>query len=103
VNCLAEHALTRRLNDGVKADGDFLRTKRSAVLRRGEKNSWLEIVLDEGKNRHIRRLLAAVEVEVLRLVRVAIGPLPLGDLAKGAFRFLTPGEIAALGTRAKTL
>jgi 23S rRNA pseudouridine2605 synthase len=101
VNCLADHALTRRLNDGVKADGDFLRTKRSAVLRRGEKNSWLEIVLDEGKNRHIRRLLAAVEVEVLRLVRVAIGPLALGDLPKGSFRLLTPREIAALAAAAE--
>jgi 23S rRNA pseudouridine2605 synthase len=97
VNCLADHALTRRLNDGVKADGDFLRTKRSAVLRRGEKNSWLEIVLDEGRNRHIRRLLAALEIEVLRLVRVAIGPLPLGDLAKGGYRLLTAREIAELG------
>jgi 23S rRNA pseudouridine2605 synthase len=97
VNCLADDALTRRLNDGVKVDGDFLRTKRTTVLRRGEKNSWLEIVLAEGKNRHIRRLLAAFGIEVLRLVRVAIGPLTLGDVPKGGFRFLTPDEIAALG------
>ena len=52
--------------------------------------------MDEGRNRHIRRLLAAVNVEVLRLVRVAIGPLLLGDLAKGTWRSLTPSEKSAL-------
>ncbi len=44
------------------------------MLRSGAKNGWLEIVLDEGKNRHIRRMLAALDIEVLRLVRVAVGP-----------------------------
>ncbi len=58
---------------------------RVRVLRSGEKNCWLEIVLDEGKNRQIRRMLDGLGVEVLRLVRVAIGPLELGKLAKGAF------------------
>jgi hypothetical protein len=57
-------------------------------------------VLDEGKNRNIRRLLAALGVEVLRLVRVAIGPLPLGNLPKGAFRRLTAQEVGRLETRA---
>ena len=53
-------------------------------------------MLDEGRNRHIRRLLAALGVEVLRLVRVAVGPLALGDLAKGAWRHLTAEEVRAL-------
>ncbi|RVD51040.1 pseudouridine synthase, partial [Mesorhizobium sp. M7A.F.Ca.ET.027.03.2.1] len=46
--------------------------------------------------RHIRRLLAAHGVEVLRLIRIAIGRLPLGDLAKGTARRLTPEELALL-------
>ena len=58
----------------------------------GGKNSWLEISLEEGKNRHIRRLLEALGVEVLRLVRVSIGPLELGELKKGEVRPLTDGE-----------
>jgi 23S rRNA pseudouridine2605 synthase len=52
--------------------------------------------LDEGKNRQIRRLLEALEVRVLRLVRVSIGPLELGDLKKGSARRLTPEEKEAI-------
>jgi len=66
------------------------------ILRRGTRNCWLEIVLDEGKNRQIRRLLAAFGIKVLRLVRVAIGPLLLGGLAKGAYRHLILEEIRTL-------
>ena len=84
------------LRKGIASEGEWLRVKRANRLRSGEKNSWLEIVLDEGKNRHIRRMLEALGAEVLRLVRVAIGPLSLGDLPKGASRPLTPGEKTAL-------
>jgi 23S rRNA pseudouridine2605 synthase len=66
------------------------------MLRSGEHNSWLEIILDEGKNRHIRRMLEALNIEVLQLVRVAIGSLALGDLPKGATRPLEREEKHAL-------
>jgi 23S rRNA pseudouridine2605 synthase len=49
-------------------------------------------VLDEGRNRQIRRMLASLDTEVLRLVRVAIGPLRLGNLEKGSYRPLTLDE-----------
>jgi 23S rRNA pseudouridine2605 synthase len=91
-NQLAEW-LTRGKRD---EDGETLRALRVRVLRTGEKNCWLEIVLDEGRNRQIRRMLAAQDVEVLRLIRVAIGPLPLGQLAKGSCRRLTAEEKSAL-------
>ncbi|TIV72212.1 MAG: pseudouridine synthase, partial [Mesorhizobium sp.] len=58
--------------------------------------AWLEIVLDEGRNRQIRRLLGAFDIEVLRLVRVAIGGLQLGELAKGKARHLTSEELAMI-------
>ncbi len=75
----------------------MLNAKRASLLRAGAKNCWLEIVLDEGKNRQIRRMFSALCMEVLRLIRVAIGPLPLGDLPKGATRELTPEEVCNLG------
>ena len=88
----AEAELIDALQTGRNVDEEHLRVTRAAVLRRGERNTWLEVVLDEGKNRHIRRLLQAFGIEVLRLVRVAIGTLTLGDLAKGKTRPLTSAE-----------
>jgi len=73
--------------------GDHLSAKSVKILRTGEKNTWLEVVLDEGRNRHIRRLLEAFNIEVLRLVRVKIGMLVLGNLEKGQWRELTKYEI----------
>ena len=97
IAALADDDLLRRLTSGFEVEGgEFLRVKRAALLRGGKKNCWLEIVLDEGKNRQIRRLLAALGIEVLRLVRTAIGPLQLRDLAKGKTRPLTRAERASL-------
>jgi len=88
--------VVRKLEQGVGTRVGFLRVRKASILRQGTRNSWLEIILDEGKNRHIRRMLEALGIEVLRLVRVAIGPLALGDLSKGAYRDLTPREKQAL-------
>jgi 23S rRNA pseudouridine2605 synthase len=96
IGTLADATLLRALERGVIVDGERLRVRCVGVLRGGQRNTWLEIVLDEGKNRHIRRLLAALGVEVLRLVRVAIGPLALGKLHKGSSRPLTADEKIAL-------
>jgi 23S rRNA pseudouridine2605 synthase len=97
IGAVADARLLENLERGVEtADGEKLKAKRASLLRAGEKQSWLEIVLDEGKNRQIRRMLEGLGVEVLRLVRVAIGPLQLCDLPKGAYRELRPEEKAAL-------
>ena len=96
VGTVAEEGLLRTLTEGVSSEGNFLRAKTARILRRGARNTWLEIVLDEGKNRHIRRMLAQLDVEMLRLVRVAIGPLALGELKKGDARRLSSAEKQAL-------
>ncbi|MGC2526932.1 MAG: pseudouridine synthase [Candidatus Acidiferrum sp.] len=94
---IADGALLEALKHGVRTtDGDVLRVKQASVLRQGERNCWLEIILDEGKNRHIRRMLEALGVEVLRLIRVAIGPLALGELPKSTVRALTAEEKLSL-------
>jgi 23S rRNA pseudouridine2605 synthase len=88
--------LLEDLERGAMVDGERLAAKAARFLRAGARNAWLEIVLDEGRNRQLRRLLAAFDVSVLRLVRVAIGSLPLGKLPKGAWRELTNQEIESL-------
>jgi 23S rRNA pseudouridine2605 synthase len=90
---LADEKLLASMLEGIQADeGDFLRVKAVRLVRSGQRHSWIEVVLDEGKNRHIRRLLDKLNVEVLRLIRTAIGPLVLGELQKGSARMLTLDE-----------
>jgi pseudouridine synthase len=84
---------------GIEDAGERLQARGARLLRVGEKNAWLEVVLDEGRNRHIRRLLAALGFDVLRLIRVAIGPLALGELPKGQWRRLSVDEVRALDRR----
>jgi 23S rRNA pseudouridine2605 synthase len=96
IGAVADAAFLLAIVRGVKSDGEMLRARDARVLRAGGKNCWLDIVLDEGKNRQIRRMMESLGVEVLRLVRVAIGSLELGKLAKGTCRELTAEEKLAL-------
>jgi 23S rRNA pseudouridine2605 synthase len=94
---VADEQLVHAIVRGIRTqDGNLLRARQCRILRSGEKNCWLEIVLHEGKNRQIRRMLKSLDVEVLRLIRVAIGPLQLGTLAKGSSRPLTEEQKSAL-------
>jgi 23S rRNA pseudouridine2605 synthase len=95
IDRLADATMLADLTLGVQLEGEHIGAKSARVLRAGGKNAWLEIVLEEGRNRQIRRLLAAFDVSVLRLVRIAIGPLTLGELPKGQWRALTDDEINA--------
>ena len=91
-----DEELLDKLASGAPVDRDWLRFKSVRCMRSGLKNAWLEVTLDEGRNRQIRRVLEAYDVAVLRLVRVAIGELALGELQKGHWRLLSEPEIASL-------
>ena len=96
VRGVPEPATLERLHAGVTDKGELLSAESVRIIGGGERNAWLEIVLHEGRNRQIRRMLAACGHDVLRLMRVAIGPLELGELPKGGWRALTDAEIRAL-------
>jgi 23S rRNA pseudouridine2605 synthase len=96
IDRLPDAAIIETLAAGARVDGEMLRAKRVSSLRSGQKNGWLEITLDEGRNRQIRRLLSAFDIAALRLVRVSVGTVELGSLAKGSWRALTAPEIESL-------
>jgi 23S rRNA pseudouridine2605 synthase len=100
VSCRIDESFVRRMLQGQTIEGDHLSARQVTILREGAKNCWLQIVLAEGRNRHIRRLLAAFDLEVLRLVRISLGGLSLGNLAKGDFRSLSQDEVLSLGPTA---
>lgn len=83
-----------RLRKGVDIGGYVTRPAIAKVIKENPRNAWLEIILTEGKNRQVRRMIEVLGHRVLRLVRVGIGPLEMGDLKKGEWRRVTPREIA---------
>jgi 23S rRNA pseudouridine2605 synthase len=86
----------RQLTIGVRLSEGWARAKRVRSRRRLKQTTVLEIVLNEGKNREIRRLLAKLEHKVLRLKRIAIGRIRLGEMASGECRPLTRDEVKEL-------
>src|SRR5882757_2792715 len=96
IDRLPDAAMLAALEHGVFSNGEHLKARSAHCLRSGGKNAWLEIVLEEGRNRQIRRLLEPLDVSVLRLVRVAVGSVSLGALAKGRWRMLTQKEMDSL-------
>jgi 23S rRNA pseudouridine2605 synthase len=99
VEGVPDAAALRALGEGVPL-GDGTLSRPAAVRALGAArggDTWLEIVLTEGKNRQVRRMCAAVGHEVRELIRVAVGGLALGDLPPGRWRRLTAAEVRALG------
>ncbi len=79
-----------RLNDGITGPAFVKKVKKA------EQNSWLELTIREGRKHQVKRMLEAVGHPVIKLVRIRMGPLSLGDLPAGGFRFLTDREANAL-------
>ena len=104
----------RQLSRGIRLSGVRTRPAEARLLekaprlpdrpvpirfRRNVPTAWLEITLHEGMNRQVRRMTAAVGHPTLRLVRVAIGPMVLGDLQPGQWRDLTPEEVTRISQK----
>ncbi len=84
------------LSEGVELDGKKTLPAQIRVLVKEENRTVLQITLQEGRNRQIRRMLELFEIETIRLKRIAIGPVRLGMLEAGKWRKLTDKEIASL-------
>ncbi len=96
-NGLTSDATIAKLNAGIQMKrGDWARPESVRRVEDRGKHTWLEVVLTEGKNREVRRMIEAAGFKVLKLVRTRIGPLTLQGLQPGMYRQLTPGEVLAL-------
>ncbi|MCB1610513.1 MAG: rRNA pseudouridine synthase [Xanthomonadales bacterium] len=100
IDRVPDEAQLARLRVGVVDREEHLSAVQVELLRSGGKTAWLAITLDEGRNRQIRRLLQAQGIGTLRLIRVGIGGLVLGDLAKGKLRELKATDLARLSPQA---
>jgi len=96
INGVPDRRALQRLETGIFVDGTKTLPARVAVIRKGDRNSWLRIVLAEGRNRQVKRMVEEVGFRVLKLRRVAFGPLSLQGVQAGQFRKLGMDEIVKL-------
>jgi 23S rRNA pseudouridine2605 synthase len=86
----------RQLERGIKLEDGMTAPAQVKKIRKAEQNSWLEVTIREGRKHQVKRMLESVGHPVIRLTRVKMGPLSLGRLESGEFRFLTDREANAL-------
>jgi 23S rRNA pseudouridine2605 synthase len=96
VEGLPSKAAVRRLTDGVELEDGPAAATSARIVDRSNDTTMIELVMNEGRNREIRRMCDAIGHPVLRLVRTAIGPLADRTLRPGTFRELTPVEVSEL-------
>jgi 23S rRNA pseudouridine2605 synthase len=101
VSTLLSEAQLQRLRDGVELNDRLTRPATVSRVRDSAKYTHLEIVLTEGRNRQVRRMVEAVGARVLKLVRIRIGSIAIGSLPIGTWRRLTPAEVTALMGRSE--
>jgi pseudouridine synthase len=85
-----------RLKRGVMLEDGRARVVSCSILRQKEKNSWVQVVVTEGRNRLVKRMFSAIRHPVLKLKRIQFGPIQLGNLPFGQFRYLTAEELERL-------
>jgi 23S rRNA pseudouridine2605 synthase len=92
----ADATVPARWLAGVREDGELLRAESCRVLSSNNTRTMFEVALAEGRNRELRRMCAALRLEVERLQRIQIGRIKLGELPSGKWRTLTEAEIKSL-------
>tara|TARA_Y100000739_G_scaffold44159_1_gene33794 strand:+ start:749 stop:1468 length:720 start_codon:yes stop_codon:yes gene_type:complete len=90
-----DSVVLKSLTTGLHEDGDFLKAKHAKLLYANNTRSQVELVLEEGKNREIRRMFKVLGYRVLLLQRIAVGPVKLGELPLGKWRVLSRAEITS--------
>ena len=90
-----DSVVLKSLTIGLHEDGDFLKAKHAKLLYANNTRSQVELVLEEGKNREIRRMFKVLGYRVLLLQRIAVGPVKLGELPLGKWRVLSRAEITS--------
>jgi len=91
----------RILSGGVPLEDGFFKPLQATLERKSAKSCWVTLILAEGRNRVIRRALATLGHPVVRLIRVGLSDILLGDLKPGAYRYLTGKEVARLMNASK--
>lgn len=86
----------QRLRNGIRLSEGLTQPADIGNVRCGRATGWFEMTIREGRNRQVRRMCEAVDLQVVRLKRLSIGFLTLGSLSTGAYRKLSPQEIARL-------
>jgi len=85
-----------RMKKGISVEGDMYKVKSVKYVRLSMKNAWYSVLIDEGKNRMIRKIGNAINHPVLKLKRIRIGNLELGDLKPGEYRFFDKKELLGI-------
>ncbi|HPP06026.1 MAG TPA: pseudouridine synthase [Syntrophorhabdaceae bacterium] len=88
-----------KLKKGILIEGTFCKVEKINFLKNAQKNTWYDFVVKQGKNRMIRKMCLAIRHPVLKLVRVRIGNINLGNLSPGQYRFLTEKEINSIKSK----
>ena len=91
-----DDARIRELETGIRLDEGITAPAQVKKVRKAEENSWIEMTIFEGRTHQVKRMLEAVGHPVLKLKRLRFGPLQLGSLPVGEYRFLTDPEILRL-------
>ena len=99
LNQIPSDEILLQLSKGIILEGKKTLPARFELISAGVRSGWAEVELNEGRNRQIRKMFTSVNIEVLRLIRIQIGDLQLGDLNKGEFRELTSDEVKKLGIK----